>query len=64
MTPIEITIQILSILASFAAGAWTGKSTCKVALAVDTSDDKESSWVKNVMPCVPKPTCMDRQESA
>lgn len=47
MLPIEIGIQVLSILASFASGCWLGRSRCHVAFQVETDEQRRS------FPCFP-----------
>jgi hypothetical protein len=54
MTPLEISIQVLSIVASFAAGAWTGSSRCHLAIEVDTAEHRKDSWLDRVFPCRPR----------
>jgi hypothetical protein len=44
MTPLEITLQVLSILVSLATGAWLGKSSCHLAVELDTSEDRKGCF--------------------
>lgn len=48
MLPIEIGLQVLSILASFASGCWLGRSRCHIAFQVETDEHR-----KSVFPCLP-----------
>ena len=40
MTPLEITLQVISILVSVATGAWLGKSSCHFAVELDTPENR------------------------
>ena len=47
MIPLEIGLQVLSILASFASGCWLGRSRCHIAFQAETDEQGKS------FPCLP-----------
>ena len=55
MLPLEIGLQVLSILASFASGCWLGRSRCHIAFEVQTEEQRKAPfpclpWSKHVSP--------------
>ena len=54
MLPLEIGLQVLSILASFASGCWLGRSRCKVRFELENAEERDETFVDALLPCVPK----------
>ena len=44
MTPLEITLQVISICVSLATGLWLGKSSCHLAVELDTNEDRKGCF--------------------
>ena len=51
MTPLEITFNVLGLIATFTAGAWAGSSKCHVSVEVDTAENRKYTWLDRVFPC-------------
>ena len=45
MLPIDILFHALELIATFAVGAWTGHTRCRVAFAVSTEELRRDSWL-------------------
>ena len=53
MTPLDIALQVLSLVATFVVGAWTGSSRCHLAIALDSNEERRDSWLDRVC-CLPR----------
>ena len=53
MLPIEILFHALELIATFAVGAWTGHTRCRVAFAVSTEELRRDSWLDRLC-CRPR----------
>ena len=53
MTPLDIALQVLSLVATFVVGAWTGSSRCRFAIALETNEDRKDSWLDRRC-CLPR----------
>ena len=52
MTPLDIALQVLSLVATFVVGAWTGSSRCHLAIALDSNEERKDSWLDRLC-CLP-----------
>ena len=52
MLPLEISLQVLSILASFASGCWLGRSRCKVRFELENAEERDETFA--LLPCFPR----------
>jgi hypothetical protein len=53
MTPLDIALQVLSLVATFVVGAWTGSSRCHLAIALDSNEELRDSWLDRAC-CLPR----------
>jgi hypothetical protein len=53
MTPIDRTLNILSIVVAALGGAWVGSSKCHVAVEIDSNEDRKWTWLDRICPCRP-----------
>lgn len=51
MLPLEIGLQVLSILASFASGCWLGRSRCRLKLEMENNEERDATFA---LPCFPR----------
>jgi hypothetical protein len=53
MLPLDILFHALELIATFAVGAWTGHTRCRVAFAVSTEELRRDSWLDRLC-CRPR----------
>jgi hypothetical protein len=46
----DILLHILELVVTFAAGAWTGKQSCRVAFSLSTDEERKESWLDRCWP--------------
>ena len=54
MIPLDVAVNILSVILAALGGAWVGSSKCHVAVEIDSADDRKYTWLDNICPCIPK----------
>ena len=47
---LDILFHVLELVATFAAGAWTGKQNCRVAFWLSTDEERKESWLDRCWP--------------
>ena len=52
---LEITFHVLELVATFAAGAWTGSQRCRVDVSVSSEETRRDSWLDRLC-CAPART--------
>lgn len=57
MLALDILFHCLELVATFAVGAWTGSSHCRVAFAVSTDEERRFTWLDKVCGCTPQIPC-------
>ena len=65
---LEITFHVLELVATFAAGAWTGSQRCRVDVSVSSEETRRDSWLDRLC-CSPARTppwrrCVSKAKSA
>ena len=54
MIPIDLAVNILSVILAALGGAWVGSSRCHVAFEIDSADERASTCLDKLCPCIPK----------
>ena len=52
---LDILFRVLELVATFAAGAWTGSQRCRVDVSVSSEEARKDSWLDRLC-CVPART--------
>ena len=50
MLDLDLLFHILELIATFAAGAWTGNQRCRVAFCLSTDEERKESWLDRCWP--------------
>ena len=47
---LDLLFHVLELVATFAAGAWTGNHHCRVAFCLSTDEERKESWLDRCWP--------------
>ena len=50
MIPLDVIVNILSVVVAALGGAWVGSSRCNLAVEIDSNDDWTSTWLDRCWP--------------
>ena len=54
MLALDILFHVLELAATFAVGAWTGSSHCRVAFFASSDEERRDSWLDRLRGCAPR----------